>query len=560
MNSFVDPSVHPCEDLYKHSCGYWLGKTSTPSSFMADVAENYSRLLHNVLSSGGAEGIGVQAGALRYVSRYYSSCMEFLGKKHTVEEIVTPFLQHMNITVKTWLGTRDRLAIFNDLVGYSVRFKLHSFFVIEMTEHLNSTPTWSTERGWAFMERVSGLAAVDSGGQDRATAYLRSVLKAIDASASTEATTSRVVELDLKRATVPSESGDSHEDHYTALGKLTCDIFEGAAWLKALQAVPGDTEKLTAQTMVHASSVEVICDELSAALRDSNPVVGPIYSLALMAAEVLRYHFALPAEDAGPAKLHAICYGATWKPFSRAWVEILSAFLGMGAHAEEFMKAYFKSITSSMDTYMDWMADTDQAKVEQKFRSYGLIGMDAPQLDVQKLRCSRYDGSIELSKDDFIYNRIMVYGYIAKDCVVPKRPLSKSVLSYLEGTELVVDSPSKVVVVPHMFGLPPLYYVQMKEDYVNYALGGTVLARKFFRVVLNGSWKKSTTEKMLTARDCYAKLSSRFHDALSEDRFHEVFSTAEAQPLHRTRGGERHPEVLRGTQLPTRRPAPVDWL
>ncbi|KAH7932533.1 hypothetical protein HPB51_029243 [Rhipicephalus microplus] len=222
MEGFEDLSIKPCDDLYRHACGYWLTRTSNPSSFMEDVARNYSRILRNVLSDGGA----------RSDSNLY-----------------------LNITFKTWLETANKQAMLNALVDLSVRFRLHSFFRVDVIEHLEAPPTWYIERGWAFMYCISGRVVVDV--RDRAASYLADVLRVVDANAATNSTVTRVIELDIARMTESTDNDDQRDaiDQKVPLGNLTCDIFhDGVSWLRALQTVPGDTQKLTANTTVHVSS------------------------------------------------------------------------------------------------------------------------------------------------------------------------------------------------------------------------------------------------------------------------------------------------------------------
>ncbi|KAH8030992.1 hypothetical protein HPB51_012460 [Rhipicephalus microplus] len=256
MEGFEDLSIKPCDDLYRHACGYWVTRTSNPSSFMEDVARNYSRILRNVFSDGGARSdSNLVAGALKYISRYYGSCFEFFDKSPTVKEVVAPLFEYLNITFKTWLETADKQAILNALVDLSIRFRLHSFCRIDVIEHLEAPPTWSIERGWAFMYRVAGSVVVDV--RDRSASYLADVLRVVDANAATNSTVTRVIELDIARMTESSDNDDQRDtiDQKVPLGNLACDIFrDGVSWLRALQSVPGDTQKLTANTTVHVSS------------------------------------------------------------------------------------------------------------------------------------------------------------------------------------------------------------------------------------------------------------------------------------------------------------------
>ncbi|KAK8786143.1 hypothetical protein V5799_007491 [Amblyomma americanum] len=77
-----------------------------------------------------------------------------------------------------------------------------------------------------------------------------------------------------------------------------------------------------------------------------------------------------------------------------------------------------------------------------------------------------------------------------------------------------------------MFGFPPVYYEKLEEQYINFALPGALLARQIFRVVHNGTaWRKRTVEKVQGARKCYSERSSKFHNALDDEQFKEVFST-----------------------------------
>ncbi|KAL1429385.1 hypothetical protein MTO96_002436 [Rhipicephalus appendiculatus] len=168
--------------------------------------------------------------------------------------------------------------------------------------------------------------------------------------------------------------------------------------------------KLSTESLACESAVchEETCDDLAAALGDPNEKVGPLYSLALVASDVLRYHYRLSGhggdERPNEEALHGVCYEVTRRAFRWAWSEILSAFVGLNNDAGEFMTAYVRFMTAKLQ--------------------------------------DRYHNFIVLRKDDFIYNRVAVYAPTVVNCTRTATNYSKAVLKYLEAFRVAYQAKS----------------------------------------------------------------------------------------------------------------------
>ncbi|KAK8786146.1 hypothetical protein V5799_007494 [Amblyomma americanum] len=494
VESFTDYAVKPCDDLYRHVCGRWLRKVSKPTSFMADVARNFSVHRTTLLASDKKRS-GRHAAVLEAVSKYYRSCTEYFSRKRDVTEIVTQLFRNLNITPTTWLQWENEHPVFKELVRLSVVYQLPSFFLVSIEQNAGNA-TWTIYRGKAFLHRISDGNLYEIGGRN-ATDYFRKVLKTIGEAHATDWTMKTIIEIDKTLAEAfNNESGAVTQTQ--PFGELVCGNFPPKVWLGTLNSIPGDKPQANENTTVYAPSFSNTCQDLNRALRNPNSRIRTLYALALIAAEVLRFDYQLSAEDVPDVtKLAAMCYEATRFAFEDIWVQVISAFLSMTKNSETSIRDYFQYIINGISMYTKWMDEVDRAAVEKMLSSFKLLSFSTGVLSDEQLRCSRYDRQTDVSSKDYVLNRVRVYDRVVGRCFGIKSSFPASNLKDLLGTGLLVDAVSKLVVIPHMFGTPPIYYENLAEQYINFALPGSLLARKIFRVVYKGAtWRKRTLEKV----------------------------------------------------------------
>ncbi|XP_077492401.1 uncharacterized protein LOC144103603 [Amblyomma americanum] len=526
VESFTDYAVKPCDDLYRHVCGRWLRKVSKPTSFMADVARNFSVHRTTLLASDKKRS-GRHAAVLEAVSKYYRSCTAYFSRKRDVTEIVTELFRNLNITPTTWLQWENEHPVFKELVRLSVVYQLPSFFLVSIEQNAGNA-TWTIYRGKAFLHRISDGNLYEIGGRN-ATDYFRKVLKTIGEAHATDWTMKTIIEIDKTLAEAFNNDSDA-VTQTQPFGELVCGNFPPKVWLGTLNSIPGDKPQANENTTVYAPSFSRTCQDLNRALRNPNSRIRTLYALALIAAEVLRFDYQLSAEDVPDVtKLAAMCYEATRFAFEDIWVQVISAFLSMTKNSETSIRDYFQYIINGISMYTKWMDEVDRAAVEKMLNSFKLLSFSTGVLSDEQLRCSRYDSQTDVSSKDYVLNRVRVYDRVVGRCFGIKSSFPASNLKDLLGTGLLVDAVSKLVVIPHMFGTPPIYYEKLEEQYINFALPGSLLARKIFRVVFKGAtWRKRTLEKVQWARKCYSEYSSTFHSTLDEEQFNEAFSTWQA--------------------------------
>lgn len=526
VESFTDKAVKPCDDFYRHVCGHWLHNVAKPSTFMADVAHNFSILRAAAIASDQKRS-GKRAAVLEAVAKYYRSCTEYFRRKPEASEMVTQFIRNLNITPATWFKWKNEHPVFKELVRLSVVYQLHSLFRVGI-ETDASQATWTIHRGLAFMHRISDGGHVETG--DRASSYFRKVLKAIGGGLATDWTINIIVAIDSKKFTEALRNKSSDVTKTQRFGELSCDQFPPEVWLNTLNAIPGVKPQVDEETKVYAPSFSDTCEDLNTALRNSDSGVRPLYALVLIAAEVVRFDYQLTGEAVlDERRLESLCYEATRLAFENIWVQLLSAFLSMTDDSEASIRTYFQYIINGISKYTTWMDEGDRTTVEKALSSFKLLSFSTKELSDEQLRCSRYDSETDISSEDFVQNRVRVYHRFVGRCFGTKNPLPASVLNELQGTAFKVDAVSKFVVIPHMFGVPPVYYEKLVEQYINFALPGSFMAEKLFRAVYNSTaWRKHTLEKVRDVHKCYSEHSSTLHDGLDEDQFTEVLSTWQA--------------------------------
>ncbi|KAK8786144.1 hypothetical protein V5799_007492 [Amblyomma americanum] len=414
VESFTDKTVKPCDDLYRHVCGRWLRKVSKPTSFMADVARNFSVLRATSVASYEKRSSENEA-VLEAVSKYYRSCNQYFSGKQDVSDIVTQFLRHLNITPTTWLQWENEHPVFKELVRLSVVYQLPSFFLVSIEQNAGNA-TWTIYHGKAFLHRISDGSLVEIAGRN-STDYFRKVLKTIGEAHATDWTMKTIMEID-NRTFMEDIRNDSDAVTQTQLfGELVCDNFPPKVWLGTLNSIPGEKPQANENTTVYAPSFSKTCQDLNRALRNPNSRIRTLYALALIAAEVLRFDYQLSAEDVPDVtKLAAMCYEATRFAFEDIWVQVMSSFLSMTKDSETSISDYFQYIIHGISKYTSWMDEVDRTTVEKMLSSFKLLSFSTGVLSDEQLRCSRYDRETDVSSDDFVLNRVRVYNRIVGQC------------------------------------------------------------------------------------------------------------------------------------------------
>ncbi|KAH8029607.1 hypothetical protein HPB51_001889 [Rhipicephalus microplus] len=112
LNSSIDPSANPCDELYKYACGKWhaVDDDGRPLSYEANVRYHYVHAVDRKLVGNATIDMLCNSGDPRAkMGCIYSSCVAFYTKTaSTLEKLVTV----AKIDTATWSLARDFQAMF----------------------------------------------------------------------------------------------------------------------------------------------------------------------------------------------------------------------------------------------------------------------------------------------------------------------------------------------------------------------------------------------------------------------------------------------------------------
>ncbi|XP_077531032.1 uncharacterized protein LOC144143089 [Haemaphysalis longicornis] len=503
VDSFSDPKVKPCDDFYRHVCGHWLRPRTTPSSFMYDMARNFSVHFHKVLGNKDIKITGTTDRVLSFISSFYLSCKVYFGTKPEIRDIIKDYFSRLNITVSRWLEPTDPATQLRRLVRLSYAFRLHTLFRIS-SEANPTSASWTIYRGWSFSKNI--MYGGRSGEEGRASRYFLDVLRAIGGRYATKKVVEDIVAMEDKRKQNSTKRPGSATPQ--TFRDLDCPRFNHTVWIDALKALLKAGSSLNGDTPVYAPGFEDVCSDLQNAFEVRQRPTGALYVLAVIAATVLRYDFMLAATDNTPT-LNDVCYEAARQAFQRVWDHLMSVFLRISSEAVKSVNNYFQFFVRRVFQQDSWMEEGDHSRADREVQKYTVVTAMMPDLDEEQIRCTRYKARV-LSDTDFTLNRITMYRLGS------------------EGTNMVVDNSSRVVVIPPMFAVPPSFYDRLTESFVNYGVISPVLGHRLMPFIYAAGWGEKTEKNFQQMWACYSRQSATLHPPVERKQLEQAFGVIQA--------------------------------
>ncbi|XP_049512217.1 uncharacterized protein LOC119463913 isoform X2 [Dermacentor silvarum] len=432
--------------------------------------------------------------------------------------------KELNVSAAAWLEESAPERLFADVVRVSFVHGFHSLFEITSWKEGN-------ERGYAvdvqpsFNQRVGGRR-VRTVGLRR---YLSSVLEAIV----TEGNVSgdildEIVQLDIGRL----RNQYNEAPNPAKINELVCGRFSGPTWVEALnQLVAAKVNGASVETR----RFDAVCDDLNAVLVHTTSAARPLYLMALMMAHVVQYDYRLYGLKRTVDSLRESCYEETSGVFGSAWPSLLTRLLSVTQASQKAIDGYFGSILNGSVKQVlsrEWMTRADALATITMLENVSLLSFSAGMPSELCGWNSEDNTSLILTPTDFIRNKVALQNRKsgARDNCDHAPGFDSRLLHLLKGTAMVFDSATKTLVVPHAFGLPPLYYPQLQEEYANLAVLGVQMTLRILGFTITSHtndsgeddrhpWSQETLARYRRMQNCYALLSPAFHDLLSDDQF-----------------------------------------
>ncbi|XP_077494757.1 endothelin-converting enzyme-like 1 [Amblyomma americanum] len=527
MDGIVDNSVKPCHDFYRHVCGRWIGNASLPDplapSFMAEVLLNYTARRHR-------EMVARQALAepADLVSRYYNSCISYLGVSRTIREIVDKVLEVSGIKLESWLKMSSEQTFFK-LLHLSFLYRLNALFML--TAGINDNKTHLAIDRWrSFKQR---LPKTDKDGQGKT--YLAAVLKAIGTEGVNDAVIAQCHTLDDSIG-LNETVRRKQRSPLAPTSAAECTEFPPEKWIQGTNAQ--EKVKLSPNTNVLARDFKATCSDLKSVLLHKTTPVGTVYPLALLAVDFLKLDFMLSTQSKQleGELVQKVCHLDTMTTFKRLWLPALSKVLAISPDTIEAISGYFKTLKMMIEEagvrYPKWMNIKDRITALARLKEMRISTFSNGTLSKDDLENSRFQQSLKIASE-WISNKATVLERTkAPDDVDEDSTLAEDE-EYLETAEvqLLADMTTNTVIVPHMFAVPPVVFSDISAGtYANLAMFGFHIARKVMSLLLGvrgvSPWSNDTASYYAAAQSCYANNSGAFHGLLGDAEFDEAVGAA----------------------------------
>ncbi|KAK8786145.1 hypothetical protein V5799_007493 [Amblyomma americanum] len=537
-DSYIDHNVGPCRDFYRHVCVRWMQDTKNPSSFMIDVTRNLTEVWHQALTKDYSKGDYYEL--RQNAAFFYRSCLTFMEQQTDIAASAQELFKALNLPVSKWLTETSWEQFFHNVLHLSLLSRFHTLVCIEAI--LSETNrTLQIRRQPPFHDLVRPMY------HDHLANYVRHAVKVIGKDQASDAVIEEVLNLDITRAKRTIQGTTSEK----RLDDITCQSFPVELWRKVLQKDLPLPEKIT----ITITQSGEICEDLQAVLVDTHSAARPIYILTLLAGHVLKYDYELSENRAADA-IKNVCYLATTEAYEDIWLYLMSSFLSINKAIEEAFDTYMDFIVARMNILVrrrSWMSDHDRKATVEKLSRVRMSRFYGADMTEQAIQCH---SSKPVEINGFVSSMVALRARDVKNCLFLAAINSSSYndRKILLGSEMVADPESLKVYVPASFAVPPLYYRHVKDDqFINIAVVVVHLARKVLSLLdrktfnsaatttavmaavsnetttgLGSHWSQSTLKNYSSMQQCYARVSTNYHEHLRDDQFDDAFSVVEA--------------------------------
>ncbi|XP_037524587.2 uncharacterized protein LOC119401725 [Rhipicephalus sanguineus] len=540
VDLLMDSHIKPCRDFYRHVCRHWIDRPADqpPTSFMIDMASNYTKIWHRKLTQDHI--VGDYVPLKQDASHFYRSCLVFHETPIDVGAATEELFNALDLTLTNWFKEKSPENFFRDIIRLSLVNRFHTL--------VSTTPIVTDSDKTLLIRRESPFHLLVNPIYERhLEQYASGVLRAIGKKYASDAVIDEVLKLDLKRARMVVE--DSRTER--SLEDAGCQGFPATMWRRALQKVLSAKEQ---QVDVKIEAADTICEDLNAVLVRTNSSARPLYVLALLAVPVVTYDYELSG-DRDPVLVKGVCYHATGVAFEDVWLQLLSSFLDVSNRIEKAVDAYMDLVKLRMNDHLrdrSWMSERDRSAALGRLSKVRLSRFRGAGLTVRAVMCNSDKYSMTAN---FTTNLVALRSRDIQKCLFyPEFSGNDAhVIKILAGTDLIVDPETLTVYVPVSFTIPPMYHRQVDSDkFVNMALMGVQLARKVMSLLGRKSfnpqaavdnettapntaksdgWSPGTLNNYTAIQTCYAGAAASYHRRLDDSQFDDAFAVVDAMRL-----------------------------
>ncbi|XP_065310546.1 uncharacterized protein [Dermacentor albipictus] len=440
--------------------------------------------------------------------------------------------KELNLSAAAWLKETAPEALFADSVRISFVHGFHSLFEVA-SWNAGGEMHYAVDVQPSFTQRVGG---------DRARAeglrrYLASVLEAIVGKGNVSgAIFDEVVALDRDRARKQYNDAPKR----AKMDELVCGRFSGPMWADAL------SRHVAAK--VNGASVETrrfdaVCHDLDVVLVQTTSAARPLYLLVLIMAHVVRYDYRLSGPKRTADLLRESCYEETSGVFGSAWPPLLTRLLSVSQSSQKAIDAYFRTMLKGSIKQVfsrEWMTRVDALAATKMLENVSMLRFPAGTPSELCGWDRENNASSILTPTDFIRKKVALQNRDnggGTNCDrAPGSDRRARLLHLLDGTAMTIERATRTLVVPHAFGLPPLYYPQLQEEYASLAVVGVQMALRILGITFASHtddsgenethpWSQETLARYKKMQNCYALQFPASHGPLADHQF-ELASVA----------------------------------
>ncbi|KAL1429388.1 hypothetical protein MTO96_002438 [Rhipicephalus appendiculatus] len=420
VDQLMDSHIKPCRDFYRHVCHHWIDKPADqpPTSFMIDMAHNYTKVWHWKLTQDHIRGD--YAPLKQDASHFYRSCLVFHEKPIDVGAATEELFHALELPLKQWFDEKSPENFFRDII----RLSFGEPFPLAGP---STCVTWNSTSPASSKRSARNWPATLS--------------------------STKSLKLDIKRARIVVEDGRTER----SLEDADCRGFPADMWRRALQKALSSKEQ---QVDVKIEAADAICEDLNTVLRSHHQFRPDLCTFwRSWTAPVVHYDYKLSGERDPVAVKHA-CYRTTGYAFEDVWLQLLSSFLAVSNRVEKAVDDYMNLVKLRMSEHLrdrSWMSEQDRSATLGKL------------------------AKVRIVTANFTSNLVALRSRDVQKCLFyPEFSGSDArVVKVLAGTNLVTDPETLTVYLPVSFTIPPMYHRRVDSDkFVNMALLGVQLARK----------------------------------------------------------------------------------